>query len=198
MLVGYAFLSELPVHVYTDDYSLGNGRDDTHEGAGRCTVDLEQTEILMRAFPMHRRTVERRFTMQSCPLSRAQPCCPLSMYSDSEYAIRSLTERTLRDTASNWSCHNGDLLRDCLSLIQGRAATPYKFQHVDAHMAVLKLTVQTPKPRRCGSSPRAPVRSPGYQVKCARPPRSAVWPRVGCPQSHIFYPERQGRCQDEQ
>lgn len=56
----------------------------------------------------------------------------LIIYSDSEYAIRSLTEWALQHAAGNWACHNGDLLRDCMAWIRARPAT-LRFEHVDAH-----------------------------------------------------------------
>lgn len=132
LLVGKAYSTGHAVTVYTDGSALGNGMDGARAGAGVFWGNGAKDNLAVRV-PDSQTNNRAEVYAVLLALMQAHPRRPLIICSDSEYAIRSLTEWAVAHAATDWSCANGDMLRDCMSWIQARTSTLH-FEHIDAHV----------------------------------------------------------------
>ncbi|KAJ3768667.1 ribonuclease H-like domain-containing protein, partial [Lentinula raphanica] len=121
-----------PLKTYTDGSCLNNSQPNARAGAG-----------VYFGNPRHPSNIAARVTgsqtnnrgelyailvlLQKVPLMRS-----LEIYSDSEYAIRSIVYRAPTESQANWTCSNGDILDRITSWISARQA-PLILHHVRAH-----------------------------------------------------------------
>ncbi|KAF5319079.1 hypothetical protein D9611_014101 [Ephemerocybe angulata] len=118
---GAAYIKTGPVQVYVDGSSIGNGRVDARAGSGMffgrdsrknaaVRVPDDQTNNRAEAFAILR-------AVEAC-----HPHQTLDIYSDSEYAINSLTTWAPGSAAVGWRVRNGDIFGDIAHLFRIRPA----------------------------------------------------------------------------
>ncbi|KAJ7087500.1 ribonuclease H-like domain-containing protein, partial [Mycena epipterygia] len=130
-LFGCVTATTNPVEGYVDGSCLNNGRENAAAGAGvywgpnhpwneGVRVPDNQTNNRGEVYAIFR------------ALQRGYPGQTLHIWSDSEYAMESITVRVPDEASRGWKCTNGDLFRDIVSLIKQRRA-PVVFIQVKGH-----------------------------------------------------------------
>ncbi|KAF6750287.1 ribonuclease H-like domain-containing protein, partial [Ephemerocybe angulata] len=120
-LYGLVYCETRPVQVYVDGSALNNGREDARAGSGvyfgrdsrrnaAVRVPDNQTNNRAEAFSVLR-------ALEAC-----NPHQMLDVYSDSEYAINSLTTWAPGSGAVGWRIPNGDVFGDIAYLLRTRPA----------------------------------------------------------------------------
>ncbi|KAF6746108.1 ribonuclease H-like domain-containing protein, partial [Ephemerocybe angulata] len=135
-LYGSAYHKTCPIQVYVDGSSMNNGRVDARAGSGMffgrdsrknaaVRVPDDQTNNRAEAFAILR-------AIEAC-----HPHQTLDIYSDSEYAINSLTTWASGSAAVGWRVRNGDVFGDIAHLLRMRPAgvTLHKVKAHSGHAA---------------------------------------------------------------
>ncbi|KAJ7117820.1 ribonuclease H-like domain-containing protein, partial [Mycena epipterygia] len=117
--------------VYTDGSCLDNGSVNARAGAGIYFGPNNKNNSSLRVTGDQTNNRGELLAILYC-LSSAPMDKRLDVYSDSEYAIRSIVYWAPGHTDAGWKCANSDLLKDIVSWIQYRIA-PVHFYHVKAH-----------------------------------------------------------------
>ncbi|KAK7026263.1 hypothetical protein R3P38DRAFT_2528824, partial [Favolaschia claudopus] len=130
-LFGPVTASSNPVEIYVDGSCLNNGRDNACAGAG---VFWGPNHVLNEAARVPDNQTNNRGEVYAIllVLLRADASTTLHIYSDSEYALQTITERSPEEHAQRWKCPNGDLFRDIVALLKFRRA-PVVFIQVKGH-----------------------------------------------------------------
>ncbi|KAJ7442013.1 ribonuclease H-like domain-containing protein, partial [Mycena latifolia] len=119
------------IKVYTDGSCFENGSGNARAGAGVYFGPGNESNISLRVTGDQTNNRGELLAILYC-LSTAKPYKRLDIYSDSEYAIRSIVYWAPDHAEAGWKCANSDLLRDIVSWIRFRTA-PVHFYHVKAH-----------------------------------------------------------------
>ncbi|KAJ6606792.1 ribonuclease H-like domain-containing protein [Mycena sp. CBHHK59/15] len=120
-----------PVKVYTDGSCFGNGKGSARAGAGIYAGPQSSLNASLRVTGDQTNNRGELLAIL-CALSTVRPNRTLEIYSDSEYAIRSIAYWAVDHAQKGWRCANADLLKDIVSWIKFRSA-PISFHHVKAH-----------------------------------------------------------------
>lgn len=124
-------VSSNAVKVYTDGSCLKNGNAGARAGAGTYGGPRSTLNASIRV--SGEQTNNRGELLAILyTLSTVRPDRSLDIYSDSEYAIRSIVYWAPERAQLGWKCVNADLLQDIVSWIKYRSA-PVQFNHVKAH-----------------------------------------------------------------
>ncbi|KAJ7291819.1 ribonuclease H-like domain-containing protein, partial [Mycena rebaudengoi] len=119
------------VKTYTDGSCYNNGSPDACAGAG---VYFGPNNPRNQALRVSGSQTNNRGELLAIlyALSRARPWEAVEIYTDSEYAIRSIMYWAVKNEQKGWKCANGDLLKDIVSWIRYRSAA-VRFRYVAAH-----------------------------------------------------------------
>ncbi|KZV80584.1 ribonuclease H-like protein, partial [Exidia glandulosa HHB12029] len=121
-----------PLQVYTDGSCLFPGTTQAAAGSGIYWGPDHLRNCALR-LPGQEQTNNRAelYAILRC-LEQGDPMRGLRIYTDSEYAIRSIAEWAPSRAELAWTCLNGDLLRDICLLIR-RRLTRVTLVWVQAH-----------------------------------------------------------------
>ncbi|KAI0310010.1 ribonuclease H-like domain-containing protein, partial [Amylostereum chailletii] len=117
--------------IYTDGSCLDNGKPHARAGAGVYQGENSSRNLVLRV-PDEQTNNRGECLAILVALAKASPDRPLRIYSDSEYAIRSVTWWAPKSESLGWQCANGDLLKDCVAWMKARSAAVY-LEHITAH-----------------------------------------------------------------
>ncbi|KAJ7124797.1 ribonuclease H-like domain-containing protein, partial [Mycena crocata] len=120
-----------PIKVYTDGSCLGNGGVHAQAGAGIYYGRGRKFNTSLRITGDQTNNCGELLAILHC-LSTVPSDRRLTIYSDSEYCIRSIFYWAPRHAETGWKCANSDLLQDIVSWIKYRTA-PVELCHVKAH-----------------------------------------------------------------
>ncbi|KAK7051966.1 hypothetical protein R3P38DRAFT_2402283, partial [Favolaschia claudopus] len=130
-LFGPVTASSNPVEIYVDGSCLNNGKETARAGAG-VFWGLNHTFNEAARVPDNQTNNRGEVYAILRVLLRADTAKTLHIYSDSEYALETITERSPEENARRWKCPNGDLFRDIIALLKIRRA-PVVFIQVKGH-----------------------------------------------------------------
>ncbi|KAJ6485216.1 ribonuclease H-like domain-containing protein, partial [Mycena vulgaris] len=119
------------IKAYTDGSCLDNGTSGARAGAGVYLGDNNKYNASLRVAGDQTNNRGELLSILYCLSTIPADRC-LDIYSDSEYAIRSIVYWAPKHAESGWKCANADLLQDIVSWIQYRSC-PVHFFHVKAH-----------------------------------------------------------------
>ncbi|KAK7046914.1 hypothetical protein R3P38DRAFT_3423007 [Favolaschia claudopus] len=130
-LFGPVSAASTPLEVYADGSCLNNGRDNASAGAG---VFWGPNHPFNEAVRVPDNQTNNRGEVYAILriLLRANTAKTLHIYSDSEYTLQTITERSPEEHARRWKCPNGDLFHDIVTLLKIRRA-PVIFIQVRGH-----------------------------------------------------------------
>lgn len=130
-LFGYVTLDTPPVTVYTDGSCHNNGTP-----AAKATAAIywgaKSTKNWSDRVPGAQTNNRAELYAILQALLHAAPNVSLILYSDSEYALRSVAYWAMAHDTIGWECINGDIIQDICKLIKLRSAS-LKLRWVKAH-----------------------------------------------------------------
>jgi ribonuclease HI len=130
-LYGPVYLTTDPIEVYTDGSSLANGTRAAAAGAGIYFGPHALQNAGLRVPGKQTNNRAELFAILSAvvvvPLKKS-----LVIYTDSQYAIRSILDWAPMHSICGWSCENGDVLRHIAAWLRAREA-PLKLNFIHAH-----------------------------------------------------------------
>ncbi|EJD45853.1 ribonuclease H-like protein, partial [Auricularia subglabra TFB-10046 SS5] len=121
-----------PIRVYTDGSCVNPGKDDAAAGIGVYWGPGSMLNIAERLPGVAQTNNRAELFAILRALEIADPVRGLHIFSDSEYALRSVGEWAPARCELNWTCTNGDLLFDIHLLIRRRHAS-LKLTWVQGH-----------------------------------------------------------------
>ncbi|KLO04486.1 ribonuclease H-like protein, partial [Schizopora paradoxa] len=130
-LFGPTYCDTPPVNVYTDGSALGNGTPNATAGAAVYWGPNSQKNWSGRVPDSQTNNRAELYAILQALLN-APPDRTLNLYSDSEYALRSIFYWSYSHRQTGWECTNGDLLEDIILVIQWRQC-PLHLRWVKAH-----------------------------------------------------------------
>ncbi|KLO05042.1 ribonuclease H-like protein [Schizopora paradoxa] len=130
-LYGPVYCDTAPVHVYTDGSCHNNGMSDaTAASATYWGPDCRKNWADRVPGEQSNNRAELYAILQA--LKAAEPDKTLNLYSDSEYALKTIAYWAARHYLVAWDCTHGDIIKDIVLLIQYRHA-PLSLFWVKAH-----------------------------------------------------------------
>ncbi|KAJ7665059.1 ribonuclease H-like domain-containing protein, partial [Mycena polygramma] len=119
------------IQVYTDGSCFDNGSPTARAGAGAYFGPGSELNHSLRVSGDQTNNrgelLAILYALYSVPPEKS-----ISIYSDSEYSIRSIVYWAPDRADKGWKCANADILQDIVSWIRYRSA-PVQFHHVKAH-----------------------------------------------------------------
>ncbi|KAJ7482505.1 ribonuclease H-like domain-containing protein [Mycena latifolia] len=132
--------------VYTDGSCFENGSDNAHAGMGVYFGLGNESNISLRVMGDQTNNRGELLAVLYC-VSTAKPYKHLDIYSDSEYAIRSIVYWGPDHAEAGWKCANSDLLQDILSWIHFRT-TPVHLPCKGLMLGISTMRLQMQRQRR--------------------------------------------------
>ncbi|VDB97613.1 unnamed protein product [Peniophora sp. CBMAI 1063] len=129
-LYGCAATCSRETIIHTDGSCHSNGRQAASAGAGVYFGESGRNLAVRVPGAQTNNRAEVYAILRA--LAACDPHRSLAIFTDSQYAIRSLTYWAASRENTGWLCANGDILRNCAEWLKARTATT-RFEYVQAH-----------------------------------------------------------------